>query len=66
MLRHPEVQARAQSELDRVIGDQRLPQLADRDQLPYINRVVKEVLRWRPVAPLGGSILLNHRNPCLW
>ncbi|KAB5590604.1 O-methylsterigmatocystin oxidoreductase [Ceratobasidium theobromae] len=53
MLRHPEVQARAQSELDRVIGDQRLPQLADRDQLPYINRVVKEVLRWRPVAPLG-------------
>ncbi|KAB5590603.1 O-methylsterigmatocystin oxidoreductase [Ceratobasidium theobromae] len=53
MMRHPEIQARAQIELDEVIGDQRLPEMGDRDQLPYINRIIKEVLRWRPVGPLG-------------
>lgn len=56
MMRHPEIQARAQIELDEVIGDQRLPEMGDRDQLPYINRIIKEVLRWRPVGPLGVCI----------
>ncbi|KAF8874417.1 cytochrome P450 [Infundibulicybe gibba] len=50
---HPEVQVRAQEELDRVIGRGRLPDFNDRGSLPYINAVVKEVLRWNPVAPLG-------------
>ena len=50
---YPEVQKAAQAELDTVVGSGRLPEFADRDKLPYINAVVKEIMRWYPVAPLG-------------
>ncbi|KAF8178464.1 cytochrome P450 [Pholiota molesta] len=50
---HPEVQIKAQEELDRVVGHERLPEFSDRTKLPYINAIIKEVLRWNPVAPLG-------------
>ncbi|KAH7922734.1 cytochrome P450 [Leucogyrophana mollusca] len=53
MVLHPDVQAKAQAELDSVIGPGRLPDFNDRATLPYINAIVKEVLRWNPVAPLG-------------
>jgi cytochrome P450 len=53
MVLYPNVQKRAQAEIDRVVGPDRLPTFEDRDQLPYIEAVVKEVLRWQPVAPLG-------------
>ncbi|KAE8361460.1 cytochrome P450 [Aspergillus caelatus] len=55
MVLNPDVQKRAQEEIDRVVGTSRLPDLSDRDNLPYINAVVKEVLRWHPVTPLGVS-----------
>ncbi|KAH9952755.1 cytochrome P450 [Russula dissimulans] len=50
---YPEVQKRAQAELDSVIGRDRLPTFDDRPQLPYIDAMCKEVLRWRPALPLG-------------
>lgn len=53
MLAYPETQARAHAELDTVVGRARLPTFADHTHLPYIRAMVKEVLRWRPVAPLG-------------
>ncbi|CAE6431290.1 unnamed protein product [Rhizoctonia solani] len=53
MIHSPDVQAKAQEELDAILNDQRLPEMEDQDSLPYIDRVIKEVLRWRPVAPLG-------------
>ncbi|CAE6394224.1 unnamed protein product [Rhizoctonia solani] len=53
MIHNPDVQTNAQEELDAVLGDQRLPEMEDQDSLPYISRVIKEVLRWRPVVPLG-------------
>ena len=53
MAQHPEIQKRAQEELDRVIGSNRLPLVSDRDDLPYVNAVAKEVLRWRPILPLS-------------
>jgi cytochrome P450 len=49
----PDVQRKAQEEIERVVGQNRLPNTADRINLPYINAVVKEVLRWHPVAPMG-------------
>ena len=55
MALYPEVQKKAQEELDNVIGNDRLPEFSDRDSLPYINAVVKELLRWNPVLPLGIS-----------
>ncbi|KAN0082680.1 Cytochrome P450 [Tylopilus felleus] len=53
MVLYPAVQAKAQAELDSAIGSGRLPDYNDRPSLPYINAIVKEVLRWNPVAPLG-------------
>ncbi|KAL3462390.1 cytochrome P450 [Aspergillus heterothallicus] len=53
MLRFPGVQTKAQEEIDRVVGSARLPTLNDRENLPYINAIVKETLRWWPIAPMG-------------
>ncbi|KAJ6611718.1 cytochrome P450 [Mycena sp. CBHHK59/15] len=53
----PNVQAKAQDELDRVVGRGRLPHVADRASLPYVDAIMTECLRWRPVAPMG----LPHR-----
>ncbi|KAF3480995.1 uncharacterized protein GIQ15_06342 [Arthroderma uncinatum] len=53
MVLFPSVAARAQKELDTVVGPNRLPTFEDMPNLPYINALVKEALRWRPVTPLG-------------
>lgn len=49
----PEVQKKAQEELDRVIGSSRLPVSADREKLLYIEAIMKETHRWHPIAPMG-------------
>jgi hypothetical protein len=53
MIIHPEIQRRAQDELDAVVGRSRAPTFADAPNLPYIQALVKESLRWRPPVPLG-------------
>lgn len=53
MVMFPDVQQKAQEEIDRVVGTDRLPSFEDRDQLPYINGLVKETMRWWPIAPMG-------------
>ncbi|KIK62458.1 hypothetical protein GYMLUDRAFT_500346 [Collybiopsis luxurians FD-317 M1] len=53
MALYPEVQNRAQMEIDRVIGRDRYPTFQDRDRLPYVQAIVREVLRWRPIGPIG-------------
>ncbi|KAG9125485.1 hypothetical protein FRC07_007416 [Ceratobasidium sp. 392] len=53
MARFPEVQAKAQREIDGVVGSGRLPEMNDKPNLPYICNLVQEVLRWRPVVPMG-------------
>ncbi|KAF2731693.1 cytochrome P450 [Polyplosphaeria fusca] len=52
MIIYPDVQKRAQEEIDRVIGHNRLPAISDRDKLPYIVAVMKETHRWHPVLPM--------------
>ncbi|KZT61614.1 cytochrome P450 [Calocera cornea HHB12733] len=52
MLLHPETASAARAQLDSVVGG-RPPTFLDYDQLPQIEAMVKEVLRWRPPAPLG-------------
>ncbi|QRV75552.1 cytochrome P450 family protein [Ceratobasidium sp. AG-Ba] len=53
MVVYPDAQKKAQEELDKVVGDQRIPSLEDLPFLPYIQAIIKEVHRWRPVGPLG-------------
>ncbi|KAF5335042.1 hypothetical protein D9758_017438 [Tetrapyrgos nigripes] len=50
---YPDIQRKAQAEVDRVVGKDRLPTLADRDSLPYVAAVIKELYRWLPIIPLA-------------
>lgn len=58
LLLHPEVVTRAQEEIDRVVGPDRLPNFDDRASLPYVDGIVKEAWRWNPVGPMG----LTHKS----
>ncbi|KAG1738392.1 cytochrome P450 [Suillus paluster] len=54
MILYPDVQAKAQAEIDSVIGTtSRLPEFEDRPLLPYVDAILRELLRWIPVVPLG-------------
>lgn len=55
---YPEVQKKAQAELDAIVGPNRLPSFSDRDSLVYINALIKESFRWFTVTPLG----ISHRT----
>jgi len=55
MAMYPDVQKKAQAELDAFLGD-RLPDFDDLNSLPYVNAVIKETLRWQPVTPIGESL----------
>lgn len=60
---------KAQAQLDAVVGRDRLPTFNDRAQLPYIDAIVKEVMRWRPVGPMGlprqATQVIAHAAPLL-
>ena len=56
--RYPWIQAKVQEELDRVVGGDRCPGLADRARLPYTEAVLMEVQRHAHVLPLG----VRHRS----
>lgn len=45
MLRHPEVQKKAQEEIESVLGKDRLPDFSDRASLPYVEAVLQETMR---------------------
>ncbi|KIJ41822.1 hypothetical protein M422DRAFT_255142 [Sphaerobolus stellatus SS14] len=53
MILFPEVQKKAQEELDSVLGEVRLPGFEDMKALPYTEAVYKEAMRWHPSLPLG-------------
>ncbi|KAF5359752.1 hypothetical protein D9756_003023 [Leucocoprinus leucothites] len=50
---HPEKQRKAQEEIDRVIGSDRLPTYADQESFPYVDAIFRETLRWLPPFPLS-------------
>lgn len=53
MLQFPGAQRKAQDELDSILNRTRLPEIEDRESLPYVTALVKEVFRWHPALPLG-------------
>jgi len=53
MLVWPEIQKKAQEEMDRVVGSERLPTIEDYPNLPYIRCCIKESVRWMPTVVLG-------------
>ncbi|CUA71919.1 O-methylsterigmatocystin oxidoreductase [Rhizoctonia solani] len=54
MVLYPEIALKIQEEVDQVLGTaERLPTMHDREQLPYIQNTLLELLRWQPVNPLA-------------
>ena len=45
MTMYPDVYAKAQEEMDRVVGVDRLPDFSDRESLPYLESVIREIYR---------------------
>ncbi|XP_051258718.1 steroid 17-alpha-hydroxylase/17,20 lyase [Dicentrarchus labrax] len=56
LLHHPEVQERVQKELDEHVGSERPVCVSDRSRLPYLDCVINEGMRIRPVSP----VLIPH------
>ena len=52
-LLHPDIQTKAQQQLDAVTRRERLPTFEDRPRLPFVDAICQEVMRWKPIAPLG-------------
>lgn len=53
LLLNPFVQSQGQEQIDLVVGRRRLPSFSDMDQLPYITAICREIMRWKPVLPVG-------------
>ncbi|KAF9055302.1 cytochrome P450 [Hymenopellis radicata] len=53
MVQFPEAQAKAQAEIDMVLGHGHLPTFDDMESLPYVTALVREVLRCNPPGPIG-------------
>ena len=53
MVLNPKAMRKAQEELDRVVGKGELPDFSHKDDLPYIDALMKEILRWNPPFPIA-------------
>ncbi|KAJ7480162.1 cytochrome P450 [Mycena galericulata] len=62
MALYPDVQAKAQSEIDSVVGNDRLPGFSDKEQLPYTTALALEVHRWHTVVPTGVPHRVTEDN----
>ncbi|QGA15047.1 hypothetical protein EYB26_002703 [Talaromyces marneffei] len=54
LLLNPAAAKRAQQEIDTIVGPDRLPQVDDAPEMPFMEALIEEVLRWQPVTPLGA------------
>ena len=52
LLRNPDVQERAQKEIDDVIG-RNVPGMKDRQKMPYVEACLHEIQRLGDIVPLG-------------
>ena len=53
MVLNPAIQAKAQAQIDSVVGSNRLPVFEDLSSLPYVQAIMMEVLRYYPVTPFS-------------
>ncbi|KAK1436615.1 hypothetical protein QVD17_02397 [Tagetes erecta] len=60
LLNHPQVLKKAQAEMDRVIGNNRLVEESDMPNLPYLRCIINETLRLCPTTPLLAPHESSH------
>ncbi|KAF9479692.1 cytochrome P450 [Pholiota conissans] len=53
MAQYPDIQKKAQAELENVIGKERLPEFTDMEFMPYLEAVILETQRWHTITPLA-------------
>lgn len=54
MAMNPDIQKKAQKEIDDVVGPGKLVNFEEHENaLPYLNAICREIMRWRPALPLG-------------
>ena len=53
MLNNPGIQSKIQQEIDSAVGDERMPTIADCDNMPYTNATIMEVQRYVSIFPTG-------------
>ena len=58
MVQYPDVQERARAEINQVMKNEMIPSMVDRTSIPYIDAIIREVLRWYPPVPLGPSVVV--------
>ena len=59
LINYPEVQQKAQEEVDRVAGRDSLPTWDQKDDLHYIHALTYEVMRFADIAPFAGIHFWN-------
>ncbi|EJD49818.1 cytochrome P450 [Auricularia subglabra TFB-10046 SS5] len=58
MQMYPEIQRKAQEEVARIVGRDRMPTIEDRHAMPYVNALILECLRWHAGIATG----IPHRT----
>ncbi|KAF3331288.1 cytochrome P450 93A2-like protein [Carex littledalei] len=56
LINHPKIMQKLREEIDRIVGKDRVVGEADVPNLPYLNAVVKEIMRIHPAAPIAYRI----------
>ena len=54
LLHHPEVEEKLSEEINSVIGSDRFPTLSDRQNMPYTEATMLELLRYITHTPIGA------------
>ncbi|KAJ7574308.1 cytochrome P450, partial [Mycena floridula] len=53
MVQNPAIMKKAQAAVDNALGGDHLPEFSDRQSIPYVDAIIEEAIRWRPVTPLA-------------